>query len=129
MNRSTFAALPFVLIAVGLSSVGCTKTVAMKLARHEVGGPAVAQPAPAAGIYKVKWTSSASRKLQTLRGTECLIGAGEPVGFERGEDGRLVALAGRERIPLDARLPSDARYCVWYERHERQTQFGKEVDK
>ena len=125
MNRTTLATL--VLFALVLDSVGCTKTVITKIARHEVGGPPVAQAAPTSGTYKVKWAAE-SRKLQTLDGTMCLIGKGDRVGFERSEDGQLIAFAGKERIPL-ARLPEEARYCVWYAREERQTQFGKEVGK
>jgi hypothetical protein len=76
----------------------------------------------------VKWADE-SRQFRTLDGTRCFAGRGDRVGFERGDDGRLVAFAGQERIRLEDRLPNQARYCVWYTRQERQTQFGKEVSK
>jgi hypothetical protein len=125
MKRTMFATL--LLIASALSGGGCTKTVITRIARHEIGGPPVVQPARTPGVYKVKWAGD-SGKFKALDGTECLVWKGDHVGFEPAPDGRLIAFAGRERIPL-LTLPQDARSCVWYSRQKRQTQFGREVDK
>jgi hypothetical protein len=43
MNKTTMAAA-VLAVALWASAGGCTKTVGMKVARHEVGGPPIAQP-------------------------------------------------------------------------------------
>src|SRR5690349_1915612 len=105
MNRTSFATLLLFACPLLAMSGGCTKTVITKIASHEIGGPAVAQRVPSDGVYRVKWADE-SRKFQRLEGTECLVWKGDHVGFEPTPDGKLVAFAGKERIPL-AMLPPD----------------------
>ena len=118
------------LLIPPLLTTGCMSTKTRRLARFDTGGGAspVIRPAPASGVYKVKYAGPTGRDLRALGGTGRIVGQGEPIGFTAAEDGTVVAVAGDEQIPLD-RLPPGARYCVWSFKAKRPTQFTREVGK
>ena len=132
MNQhSRLRALSWPMFAVLLvSSVGCTKTELTRIARFNLGHSPqpVQRVAPTTGAYRVKYANVSSRELHTLGGTQRIVGRGGVLGFTTSEDGKVVALACTEQIPLD-RLPDSARYCVWVAKEEKPTQFTREVGK
>ena len=119
----------FSLALLALLSGGCTSTHVTRAARFEPAQKTEAvRRAPQAGAYKVKYADVAGGGLRTVGGTQRIVGRGDPLGFTRSPEGKVVAIAGDEQIALD-KLPPTARYCVWIAKEQRQTQFSREVGK
>jgi len=118
------------LLSVFATAGGCMSTHVRRVARFETGSPteSVERPAPASATYRVMYASTGRSGLHRLGGSRRIVGQGEPIGFARSEDGRLVGVAGDEQVPLD-KLPASARYCVWVAQVKQESQFGKEVGK
>ena len=88
---------------------GCTRTRVHTFATYQPGGPPKLDRTPDVGRYKIKYSVADGEELETLHGSKPQLGAGQPIGFEVGPDGQLIAVAGEERFP--ALLPPDARYA------------------
>jgi hypothetical protein len=119
----------FSLAMLALLTGGCTSTHVTRAARFEPAQTAQAvRGAPQAGAYKVKYADVSGGGLRTVGGTQRIVGRGDPLGFTRSPEGKVVAVAGDEQIALE-KLPPTARYCVWIAKDQRQTQFSREVGK
>jgi hypothetical protein len=113
------------LILLSLSAIcGCSVTRERAVARYELGAGSKLQQAPDGGLFKVKWASEPKGPFRTVTQTKRLLAKGEKVGFATDDGGRVIAVAGRERFPLD-RLPKGARYCAWTYQVEKETNLGK----
>ena len=109
---------------VGLVAGGCTQTRVEMVAKYQPGAPSRVSRTPEVGVYKIKFAAGpAGEELHTLHGSKRFLGKGQPVGFEAGEDGAIIAVAGEERFP--ALLPDDARFCVWYTKNEEPSDFAR----
>src|SRR3954454_7869827 len=125
MCRTSTRRLSACLILLSLSATcGCTVTRERSVARYELGAAAKVQQTPDSGIFKVKWTSDPKGRYQTVTQTNRLLAKGEKVGFATDDGGRVIAVAGRERFPLD-RLPKRARFCAWTYQVEKESNLGK----
>lgn len=127
-TRRAWTLLHAALLA--LTTAGCTSTRVTRVARFEPAGDAgaVHYPAPQSAAYKVKYASARGEGLRAVGGTKRIVGRGEPLGFATSPDGKVVAVAGDEQLPLD-KLPPGARYCVWTFKEKRPTQFSRELGK
>ena len=127
-TRRAWVLLHAALLA--LTTAGCTSTRVTRVARFEPAGGAgaVHRPAPKSAAYKVKYASARGDGLHTVGGTKRIVGRGELLGFATSPDGKIVAVAGDEQLPLD-NLPPGARYCVWTFKEKRPTQFSRELSK
>jgi hypothetical protein len=124
-TASSFATrLVCVATAVGLVAGGCTQTRVEMVAKYQPGEPSRVDRAPEVGVYKIKYAAGpAGETLHTLHGSKRFLGKGQPVGFEAGEDGAVIAVAGEERFT--AKLPAGARFCVWYTKNEEPSDFAR----
>ena len=126
-SRSFARTLASITTCVGLIAAGgCTQTRVDMVAKYLPGTPSRVDRTPDVGVYKIKYAAGkAGEELHTLHGSKRFLGKGQPVGFVRGDGGEIIAVAGEERFP--AKLPSDARFCVWYTKSEEPSQFAREV--
>ena len=126
-RSSSFAAqLVCVAAAVGLVAGGCTHTRVQMVAKYLPGTPARVGVTPDVGVYKIKYAAgSADEEMRTLHGSRRFLGKGQPLGFVPGDAGTIIAVAGEERFP--AKLPADARFCVWYTKTEEPSALGADV--
>lgn len=124
---SSFAArLVCAAAALALVAGGCTRTRVEMVAKYRPGAPSRIARTPDVGVYKIKYVAGpAGEELHTLRGSKRFLGKGQPVGFVLGDEGQIIAVAGEERFP--ARLPDDARFCVWHTKTEVPSDFGRGV--
>jgi hypothetical protein len=123
-KRSLACRVVSVVACAGLLT-GCVQTRVAMVAKYQPGGPPKVDRTPDVGVYKIKYTTAADEDLKTLRGSKRFLGKGQPVGFEDGEDGQVIAVAGEERFP--ALLPEGARFCVWYTKSEEPTRFAEDL--
>src|SRR5688572_33450410 len=123
MRRHAFAVRVVSLVAcVAFIGGGCTRTRVDMIAEYQPGGPPKVDRAPDVAVYKIKYAPADDEELRTLRGSKRLVGTGQPIGFERGPAGEVIAVAGPERFT--ALLPEGARYCVWYAKSKEPTEFA-----
>lgn len=115
------------LLLACLVSSGCTKYSERTHARYELGMPYKMRPAEPGGLYQVKWSATPDGPKHAVPGTQRLVRRGDPVGFMRGLDGQVVAMAGDEWFILPP-LPASARQCVWSTEVTKQTQFARNMD-
>jgi hypothetical protein len=123
------AGLAVVVCGIALALTGCVKTVTHKVAKFtpaEATGPTT-RPVPEAAVYKVKVKKQGEDEYHGVDGTRRLLRAGEVVGFRRGEDGVLYAMAGKEEVALGQ--GEDWERLVWFTQRKKQTQFSREVNK
>ena len=115
-----------------LAAVGCTTTHRATVARFDLDRhlPARIEPAPRSGMYKVKYTPDDAEHLRAVDGTERYFRTGDPLGFETEPDGRVVAVARRER--LFARLPATTAagggYFVWTHKSTGPSRLARNFD-
>ena len=121
-SRAVCLLTSFALVAAG----GCTRTQVHTFAAYPPGGPPKLDRTPDVGKYKIKYSVADGEEMRTLHGSKRRLGAGQPIGFERGPEGELIAIAGEERFP--ALLPPDARYAVWYTKTKEQTEFAEAMN-
>ena len=126
-SSSPMSGLACVAACVGLVvGGGCTQTRVAMVAEYHPGVPLKVDRTPDVGVYKIKYAAGpGGGELHTLHGSKRFLGKGQPVGFVAGDDGAIIAVAGEERFP--ARLPADARFCVWYTKSEEPSQFAREL--
>jgi hypothetical protein len=105
---------------------GCTRTREAKVARLDLPIAERTQLVRYGGNYVARWTPTNRKDLKTIPGSMVAANKGDTLGFTRTEDGRLFAVHGEQRFPLQT-PPGNARYVVWYNEAVVQTQFGKEV--
>jgi hypothetical protein len=110
---------------VALSLSGCTKTVITKLAAYQPGAHATTQPIPVTNAYIVK-VYGRDGQLHGIDGTARVLRQGDPVGFHTDDAGVVHAVADGESFDLP---PTRGQKVVWYTMYEKQTQFGKEVNR
>jgi hypothetical protein len=129
-RRGRFAVAGWMLCVVLATGGGCVRTQVRRVARFAPSAPdeGIERRAPVSAVYRVMYAGGGRPGLHRLPGSGRIVARGEAIGFSRREDGRLVAVAGEERVPLD-KLPPSARYCVWLAEVKRQTEFGKVVAK
>ena len=110
-----------------MSTSGCTRTVTHRVARFEPAGEAAptTQPVRAAAVWKVKVRGHGERDYHAIDGTERLLQRGDVVGFRRGDDGVVYALANKDQIPLA--LTGEHHRVVWYTKTETPTDFGQSM--
>jgi hypothetical protein len=118
------------LAVMSTSAGGCAGTKFYRVARFSPGeaNAQVLRPAPQSTAYRVKYADADATRLSPVRGTKRIVARGEPLGFVTFTDGKVFAVAGQERIPLD-NLPESTRYCVWTAKEKRTPQFTREVGK
>ena len=122
--RSHVTRLVCLATCVGLIAGGCTQTRIDMVAKYHPGTPSKVDRTPDVGVYKIKFAAGDARaKLHTLHGSKRFLGKGQPLGFVRGDDGAVIAVAGEERFP--AKLPPHARFCVWYTKTEEPTDLAR----
>ena len=128
MRTSTFTARAVCLLtSISLVAAGgCTRTRVHTFATYQPGGTPKVDRTPDVGRSKIKYSVADGEELKTLRGSRRELGAGQPIGFEVGPDGALVAVAGEERFP--ALLPPDARYAAWYTKTKERTEFAEAIN-
>ena len=109
-----------------LLSSGCVRTVTHRAARFEptkVAAAPTTQPVRTAAVWKVKVRGHGEKAYHGIDGTERLLQRGDVVGFRRGEDGVVYAVANRDQIPL-ALTDAHAR-VVWQAKETKPTGFGE----
>jgi hypothetical protein len=105
---------------------GCQQnTHVERIARFQPSDPIKISRTPDVGVYKIKYSTVRDDTLRTLHGSQRMLGKGQPIGFERNDDGELIAVAGDERFP--AMLPEGARFCVWYSKQEDTPRAGQHL--
>lgn len=110
------------MLVVSLALGGCSQTVIHRAAPYETGAKAVAEPAPATGLYKVK-IALPSGQTRNERGSIRYIEQGQTVGFTTTEQGTVQALAGDEVVAVDA--PPGSR-LVWYMRYQQPSKLAED---
>jgi hypothetical protein len=125
-TRSIGVRLVCLLTCLSLIAGGCTHTSVKQVAPYQPGEPLRVSQTPAVGIYKIKYASADDEELKTLHGSKRILGKGQPIGFERAEDGQVIAVAGYEKFP--ALLPPGARFCVWSTKTEKPSRFAQNMD-
>jgi len=115
------------LLIASLLNTGCTKTQVTTVGPLEGPKTESLQRVPATGTYQAMWTDSDRHHLHTIADSSRFAHTGEHLGFQK-VDGQLLAKHDDVRLPLQ-RVPSRAKYLVWYNQRTVQTQFGREVDK
>ena len=110
-----------------LVSAGCVRTLTHRVARFEPTNPASAaattQPVRTAALWKVKVRGHGEKDYHGIDGTERLLQRGDVVGFRRGADGVIYAVANRDQIPLA--LTDEHARVVWQAEVEKTTDFGE----
>jgi hypothetical protein len=112
-------------LVVSMMLSGCIKTMNYRVAKYSPGELPTTQPAPETAMYKVR-IQDEHRQWKKVDGTARVIAAGQTLGFRTDGIGVVHAMAGDEAIPL--RIPIHRR-IAWVARVEKQTQFGREVEK
>jgi hypothetical protein len=110
-----------------LAGSGCVRTVTYRAARFEPGVAALptTQPVRTAAVWKVKVRGNGEKEYHGIDGTERLLQRGDVVGFRRGEDGVVYAVANRDQIPLA--LTDDHERVVWQAKEKKPTEFAEGV--
>ncbi len=116
------------LIGATILCGGCTKTTVQKIARYQLGDEPTTELVRKTGVYAVKYVSGSSSQSHKIDASERLMDKGERLGFATDEHGKIVGIAGEQRIPIYD-LPPDAQSVVWYHKSKQQTQFGREMEK
>ena len=112
------------VVPVLYSLAGCTKVMTQQIAYYQPGEAPITHAISKTAIYQVKVLDDG--KYRGVHGTETLVFPGETLGFATASDGAVQAITPRGSVRLQ--IPPDRR-LIWYSRTERQTQFGREVDK
>ena len=113
---------------VSLAASGCVRTITHRAARFEPTDAAAApttQPVRTAAVWKVKVRGHGEKEYHGIDGTERLLQHGDVVGFRRGADGVVYAVANRESIPLP--LTNEHARVVWQAKEKKTTEFGETV--
>jgi len=113
-------------VTVALLASGCTKTITHRVATYSAGDAPTTQPVTRLAVYKVKVYDDG--KYRGIDGTERLLRAGDFAGFRTDQQGVVHAVVNDGAEPLPAKLAAGHR-LVWSAEYEKQTQFGKEVNK
>jgi len=120
--------LTFAVVWIAVcATAGCTKTVANRAARFDGSQECVLDVAQRTGVYKGKYSTPADRDGTSVANSSRVLRQGQHFGFRRDESGALVAIAGDEEFAIQDRPGEGARFC-WYHRHQKPTQFAKNID-
>jgi hypothetical protein len=114
------------IVTVAVLGSGCTKTITHRVATYSVGDAPTTRPVTHLAVYKVKVYDDG--EYRGIDGTERLLRAGDVAGFRTDERGVVHAVVNDGAEPLPPTLAAGHR-LVWSAQYEKQTQFGKEVDK
>jgi hypothetical protein len=80
-------------------------------------------------MYKVQLVDERGHYLKSpLYAVDRWVQKGDPIGFDRTEDGKLLAVAGPQQVELNA-LPPTATHVMWYHKSKQPTQFAKSSQK
>src|SRR5436305_2932589 len=105
---------------------GCTRIVSESVATFSPGAMPTTQPVPTTAAYFISFVDEKGKKFGGVPGSERLLQAGEHAGFEIDESGSVIAIAAKEKFPIDV---PPGQTVVWLARYRKPTQFSKEVAK
>lgn len=126
-TTSRLLGISLTLSCICLSTGGCMDSAVTRIGQHKLSAPvgtASTEVVHEPGLYKVKWVASKDRS-GVVEGSERWFGGGDRVGFTTTEEGRLLAIAGKEEFPLDEPLPKGTRRVVWYSKREEPSDLTK----